>query len=213
MSELKRSLRVERIPNVAAVKLLNAKHPLGAGQGFTFALGVFWCGRCEGVMTFGNPISNLAVHRYGLRQCDSLELRKLWMTDVPPKNSESRALSVAIMLIKKHYPQIQIVLTYCDESESAVAYKAAGWIPQDAHRYVREVKYNGRWLSMRDANRLRVTSLAEEVRHESRRKWVYPLSASVAQLVEQSPPRGSMAVRSRPGRSDLDQGDHAKSQS
>ncbi len=180
MSELKQSLRLEKIANNKATILLNARHPLGAGQAFAFALGVFWCGRCEGCLTFGNPISNNAVKRYGLRQCDSLELRKMVLSDVPPKNSESRVLAIAARIIRKRYPQLQLLLTYCAGDEAASAYKAAGWIPQEAHQYVREVKVSGRWYSTRDAARKRITKQATETKKENRRKFILPLTPAMA---------------------------------
>jgi hypothetical protein len=183
LSELKQSLRLEKIANIEAAALLNAKHPLGSGHSFAFSLGVFWRDHCEGVLTFGCPISNNAVKRYGLRQCDSLELRKFWISDVPPKNSESRILAIAARIIRKRYPQLWLLLTYCAGDEAASAYKAAGWIPCEAHQYVREVKINGRWLSVRNANRLGVTKQAAEKKSENRRKFVLPLTAAAAQLI------------------------------
>lgn len=201
MSELKQSLRLERIENRAAKRMLDAHHPLGAGQAFTFALGIFWQGRCEGVLTFGNPISNLAVQRYGLRQCESFELRKMWLSDRPPANSESRILAIAARLIRKHYPLVKILLTYCGSEETASAYRAAGWIAQDANSYVREVLVDDKWYSIRDANRYRLTSRATEKKTESRRKFVLPLDASVAQRIERSPSKRETAGSDRPGRS------------
>lgn len=181
--------------------MLEKHHPLGAGQNFTFALGVFWEGRCEGVLTFGNPISNLAVHRYGLKQCESLELRKMWCSDVLPANSESRTLAIAARLIRQHYPQIKILLTYCDGEERAAAYRASGWIPQDASTYVREILYHGKWYSVREANRRGITKLASETKTETRRKFVLPLDASVVSKVERPASSGKVAARNRPGRS------------
>lgn len=184
MSELKQSLRVEKISNAAAKKLLDKHHPLGAGQAFAFALGVFWCGRCEGVLTFGNPISNNAVRRYGLRQCDVLELRKLWMSDVPPKNSESRILAVAARIIRKRYPQLHLLLTYCGGEETAASYRAAGWIPQEAHQYLREVRIGSTWYSVRDANRKRLQKRVEEKKMESRRKFILPLNQEIGEKLK-----------------------------
>jgi hypothetical protein len=194
LSELKQSLRLEKIANAAAAALLDAKHPLGRGAPFTFALGIFYDGQCEGVLTFGNPISNNAVKRYGLRQCEALELRKLWISDRPPKNSESRILAVAARIIRGRYPQIRLLLTYCDGEEKASAYKASGWIPQEAYRYVREIKVDGHWLSMRDALRKRLTTKATEEKTECRRKYVLPLTAEMAQKV--SPAKSEAAAGS-----------------
>lgn len=194
MSELKKSLRLERITNADAAKMLERHHPLGSGCKFSFALGIFWNGQCEGVMTFGMPVSNLAVHRYGLRLCDALELRKMWCSTVPPANSESRCLAVAAKIIKTKYPRIQLLITYCDGDERAAAYRAAGWLPQECNTYVREVKVDGKWMTVRDANRYRMTARATEKKTESRRKFVLPLHASVAERFKRSPPRRETAV-------------------
>ena len=157
-------------------------------------------------MTFGCPISNQACRKYGMKLCDVLELRKMWLSDVPPKMSESRALSVAAMLVRQHYPRIKLLLTYCDESERAGSYKGAGWLLQDAHRYVGEVKINDRWLSVRNANRLGVTKQAEEKRFEHRRKWVLPLSEEMKKLCAGSADSGTSSNPGRKGRCNSDLG-------
>lgn len=194
MSESK-NLRLRPIPNEAARQLLDKRHPLGAGQSFAFALGIEWTGVIQGVLTFGNPISNNAVKRFGLRQCDVLELRKMWCSDVLPKNSESRALGVAARIIRKRYPQLAMLITYCEGDEKASAYKAAGWVPQEAHQYEREYLVNGRWMSSRDANRHGVRKLATEVKKENRRKWILPLNDDGRQLLD-------IAMSNKPKRPD-----------
>lgn len=153
---------------------------------------MFWADRCEGVLTFGNPIASGAVYRYGLRQDESLELRKMWLSDVPPPNAESRCLAVAAMLIAKQYPRIRLLLTYCEGDEKAAAYRGAGWIPQAAHRYLRElVLSSGKVLSARDFNRKggkRAFGENCEERYVYRRKWVYLLDKTLAAVVQSSTP-------------------------
>lgn len=171
--------------NSSALAFLDQHHPLGAGSpAITLALGIFWQGKVEGVMTFGNPTANNAVTRYGLRQHQALELRKMWCSDVLPNMAEGRALAVAAMLIRKHYPNCQMILTYCDGEEAASAYKGAGWLAQDAHRYPREVFVKGVWYSIRNANRLGIKKQATDHKWEHRRKWILPLHADVAQRLE-----------------------------
>lgn len=184
MSESAKSLRVERIRSEAARDYLERHHPLGAGNAaFTFGLGVFLSGRLVGVMTVGNPGSNNAGAAIGLRQHELFELRKMHLLDACPRNSESRALAILALLVRKHYPDVKAIITYCDTEEKAAAYKAAGWKPGKAHRYLREVKIAGRWLSVREANRRGVTKQATDQKYESRCKWVLPLRPEVAALV------------------------------
>ena len=171
MSELKTALRLQPIENAKAVQWLTRHHPLGAGHAFAFALGVLYEGRWCGVLTFGSPIANGAAMFVGLKQRQTLELRKMHVTDAIPNMGESRILSVASRMIFKRYPHIEIILTYCDEEERAAAYKGAGWQAGQSFRYLREVRVNGKWLSVRDANRKGVTKQATETKSESRRKW------------------------------------------
>jgi len=179
-----KSLRVERIKSAAAREYLDRHHPLGAGNAaFIFALGVFLDGRLLGVMTIGGPTTNNAGRAIDLRQHELFELRKMHLSDLLPRNSESRALSILVLLVRKHYPHVKAIITYCDTEEKAAAYKAAGWKPGRSQQYLREVKVGGRWLSVRDANRRGMTKQATEKRYESRCKWIYPLCPEVAALV------------------------------
>jgi hypothetical protein len=183
--------------------MLDKRHPLGAGKTCTFAIGIFWHDRCEGVMTFGNSISNLAHISVGCSNRELIELRKMWLSDVPERNAESRSLAIAATIIRKRYPHLKAIITYCDSAESAASYRAAGWIAQQSHTYVGEVKVNGKWLTVRNANRLGVTKQATEKKVESRRKYVLPLHASVAEKVKRSATSGETTAPARSGRSNL----------
>lgn len=201
MSELKRLLRLRPITNDVAVRILDRHHPLGAGHAFAFALGIFWRERCNGVMTFGNPISNLAHRSIGVDSRECLELRKMWLSDVPPRNAESRCLAIAANIVARNYPHIAALLTYCDEAEKATSYRACGWIPQASHKYVSEVMINGQWMSIRNANRKGLAKQATDTKIQSRRKFVLPLHASVAERLKRSASSGEMTAAARSGRS------------
>ncbi len=183
MNESAKSLRLERIKAEAARDYLDRRHPLGAGANFSVGLGVFLDGRLEGVLTLGGPTSNLAGRALGLEQHELLEVRKMHLTDRCPRNSESRALAIMARLVRRHYPGLKALITYCDTAETASAYRAAGWREGKSHRYVREVKVAGRWFSVRNANRKGIMDRASEKRFETRCKWVLPLAAEVAALV------------------------------
>jgi hypothetical protein len=94
-------------------------------------IGVFYQGRCEGVMQFGSPLDKRKV--LGLVSGTSwngmLELNRMAFSDRLPKNSESRALSVAFRLIKKHYPHIDWILSFSDATQcgDGAIYRAAGF--------------------------------------------------------------------------------------
>lgn len=95
-------------------------------------LGAFWKGKLEGVMQFGAPIdrrkSLTLVADTGWNEF--LELNRMWFSPTLPKNSESRALSVAMKLIRKNLPQIKWVISYADGTQagSGTIYRAAGFV-------------------------------------------------------------------------------------
>jgi hypothetical protein len=59
-----------------------------------------------------------------------IELSRVALAEWLPRNSESRALSVALRLIKKQYPQIEWVQTYADATQcgDGAIYRATGWV-------------------------------------------------------------------------------------
>ncbi|MDQ2787829.1 MAG: hypothetical protein M3Y58_22800 [Chloroflexota bacterium] len=183
MSEFATSLRLSPIDSAAARAYLERHHDLGAGHPFALALGIFWRDVFEGVMTWGNPRTNNAVQAYGLHQRDAWELRKFWLSDVPPPMSEGRCLGVAVKLLRKRYPSLRLLLTYCGGDEDASAYKGAGWIAQEAYTYISEVRIGARWISLREFNRRGGLSRVphDETRTVYRRKWVYPLDEEMRQ--------------------------------
>lgn len=95
-------------------------------------IGVFWLGKLEGVMQFGPPMDK---RRVGGLVRDSLwheyiELNRLAFSDVLPKNSESRALSIAMKLLRKHAPQLKWVISFADATQcgDGTIYRASGFV-------------------------------------------------------------------------------------
>jgi hypothetical protein len=189
LSELKQSLRLAPIDRASAERIIR-QHPLGIGsRSYSFAVGVFWQTELAGALIWGAPVVNYAVYAYRLYQREALELRKFWLANELPRNSESRCLAICVRLIAKQYPHLRLLLTYCDSEEAASAYRASGWIPQKANRYLREVELpNGAVLSLRDVNRKggrRCLPEGWKGRFVSRRKWVYVLDESLKAAVVQ----------------------------
>ena len=95
-------------------------------------LGVFLDGKLEGAMQFGSSIDKRKsmglVKDTGWN--DFLELNRMAFTEVLPRNSESRALSIAFKLIKKHYPHIEWIVSYADGTQcgDGTIYRASGFL-------------------------------------------------------------------------------------
>lgn len=94
--------------------------------------GVFLNGRCEGAMQFGPSLDkSKIVHLVeGTQWNGFLELNRLVFTERLPRNSESRALSIAFKLIRKHYPHIEWIVSFADATQcgDGAIYRATGFV-------------------------------------------------------------------------------------
>ena len=94
--------------------------------------GVFLDGKLEGVMSFGSPLDKRKVLPLvkDTKWNEMLELNRMAFSDALPRNSESRALSIAFRLIKKHYPHIQWILSFSDGTQcgDGTIYRASGFV-------------------------------------------------------------------------------------
>lgn len=95
-------------------------------------LGVFLDGRLEGAMQFGPSLDKRKVQ--GLVEGTSwngfIELNRMAFSDRLPRNSESRALGIAMRLIRKTYPHIEWVISFADGSQcgDGTIYRASGFL-------------------------------------------------------------------------------------
>lgn len=107
-------------------------------QNSSLHFGVFLDGKLHGVMQFGSPMDKRNV--LNLVKTDNknerskwnemLELNRMAFDDYLPRNSESRALSIAFKLIKKNAPQIKWILSFSDGTQcgDGTIYRASGFI-------------------------------------------------------------------------------------
>ena len=94
-------------------------------------LGVFYNGRLHGVMSFGPSINKKGTINLvkNTKWNEFLELNRLAFDDVLPKNSESRAISIAMRLIKKNAPHIKWIISFADATRcgDGTIYRASGF--------------------------------------------------------------------------------------
>lgn len=94
-------------------------------------LGVFWNDRLEGCLQFGPSIDKTKT--IGLVADTAwngfLELNRLAFSDRLPKNSESRAISVCMRLMRKNAPHVEWLLSYADGTQcgDGTIYRASGF--------------------------------------------------------------------------------------
>lgn len=112
-------------------------------------IGVFLGGSLEGAIQFGPSLDKHKVQGLvdGAGWNEWLDLHRMAFSDKLPRNSESRALSISMKLIKKHAPQVKFVISYADATQSGdgAIYRASGFV------LTKITRNNSMWL-MPDGN-------------------------------------------------------------
>ena len=128
-----KDIRVAAISRLAANALIRKLHYSGkVVMNSQLHLGVFLGTRLEGAMQFGPSLDRRKL--MGLVEGTSwngfLELNRLAFSDNLPRNSESRALGVAMRLIRRRYPWIEWVVSFADATQcgDGTIYRAAGFV-------------------------------------------------------------------------------------
>ena len=101
-------------------------------NGSQIHLGVFYRGVLHGVMQFGPPMDrrNMLDLVEGIGWNEFIELNRLAFTDMLPRNSESRAISVALKMIRKFAPHIKMIISFADATQcgDGTIYRASGFV-------------------------------------------------------------------------------------
>lgn len=124
---------IKPITSQAATKLVKAIHYSGkVAANSQLHFGVFLQDKLEGAMQFGPSLDKRKTQ--GLVENTGwngfLELNRMAFSDVLPKNSESRALGVAMRMIRKHYPHIEWIVSFSDGTQcgDGTIYRASGFV-------------------------------------------------------------------------------------
>ena len=132
-----KEISVKVIPANIARPFVKAHHYSGkVVNNSKLHFGAFLDGKLHGVMSFGPPMDKskvlgLVVDSKGnpAPWNDMLELNRMAFDDVLPKNSESRAIAVAVRLIRKYAPNIKWILSFADGTQcgDGTIYRASGF--------------------------------------------------------------------------------------
>lgn len=128
-----KDILVKPIKSADAIAFVKAHHYSGkVAQNSQLHLGVFLHDRLHGVMQFGPSLDKRKIQGLvsGTQWHEFLELNRMAFDDVLPRNSESRALSVAWRLLRKHAPQVKWVVSFADGTQcgDGTIYRAAGFV-------------------------------------------------------------------------------------
>lgn len=128
-----KDLIVKPISAKDAAALVRRVHYSGkVVQNSQLHLGVFLNGRLEGAMQFGPSLDKRRMQGLvsGTGWNGFIELNRMAFSEALPRNSESRALSVAFRLIRKAYPHIEWIVSFSDGAQcgDGTIYRASGFV-------------------------------------------------------------------------------------
>ncbi len=124
---------VKPIKSADANAFVKAHHYSGkVAQNSQLHLGVFLNESLHGVMQFGPSLDKRKIQGLvsGTQWHEFLELNRMAFDDILPRNSESRALSIAFRMLKKNAPQVKWVISFADGTQcgDGTIYRAAGFV-------------------------------------------------------------------------------------
>lgn len=128
-----KELRVVPIDRNDANRLIKKVHYSGSiVNNSQVHLGVFIGCTLEGAMQFGPSMDKRKI-RTLVRDTawnGFIELNRLAFSERLPRNSESRAIGVAMRLFRKHYPHIEWVISFADGAQcgDGTIYRASGFL-------------------------------------------------------------------------------------
>lgn len=95
-------------------------------------IGVFYRGRLHGALQFGPSLDKRKLQGLvsGTQWHQFIELNRMAFDEALPRNSESRAIAIAMRLLRQHAPQIKWVVTFADATQcgDGTIYRASGFV-------------------------------------------------------------------------------------
>ena len=101
-------------------------------------IGVFYNGKLEGALQFGPSMDKRKTQ--GLVRDTAwngfVELNRMAFSDALPRNSESRAIGIALKMLKKHAPHLEWVISFADGTQcgDGTIYRASGFVLTQINR-------------------------------------------------------------------------------
>lgn len=159
---------IQRIDSRSANAFIQRTHYSGSVvRNSQLHFGAFLGGRLHGVLSFGPPMDRRKL--LGLVQGtgwnEMIELNRLAFDEVLPRNSESRAIAVAIHLIRKHCPHVKWIVSFADATRcgDGTIYRASGFHLTGIRRNQQIGTLNGRLVS-----KMTITKDAHAIRNKGR---------------------------------------------
>lgn len=95
-------------------------------------IGVFLHGKLEGALQFGPSLDKRKLQGLvqGTLWNEFIELNRMAFSDALPRNSESRAIGVAMRMLRAHAPHLKWVVSFADATQcgDGTIYRASGFV-------------------------------------------------------------------------------------
>jgi hypothetical protein len=143
-----------------------------------------WCG----VILFGGGAGAYMGRPFGLFYGQYLELTRMALNS--KQESTSKAMSIAIKLIKKSNPTVRLLISYADKGQEHIGtiYQATNWyFVENIKSSGEEVFYKGRWSHNRTpSEKLNTEDYKKLIKRKKsgKYKYIYPLNKNMIPLCE-----------------------------
>lgn len=95
-------------------------------------IGAFYGGRLEGALQFGPSLDKRKMIGLveGTLWNEFIELNRMAFSEALPRNSESRAIAIAMRILRKHAPHLKWVVSFADGTQcgDGTIYRASGFV-------------------------------------------------------------------------------------
>lgn len=128
-----KDIRLKPISSKVARALVRRIHYSGkVAQNSQLHIGVYYEGKLEGAMQFGPSLDKRKIQGLvtGTQWHEFMELNRMAFSDALPRNSESRAIAIAMKMIRKHAPQVKWIVSFADATQcgDGTIYRASGFV-------------------------------------------------------------------------------------
>tara|TARA_Y100001963_G_scaffold133868_1_gene193922 strand:- start:408 stop:1022 length:615 start_codon:yes stop_codon:yes gene_type:complete len=142
-----------------------------------------WCG----VICFGQGANANLGKKYGVISGQFLELTRMALNG--KQESTSKAMAIAIKLIKKHRPLVKILISYADKGQKhyGIIYQATNWYFVEENKSSGiEYFYKGKWVHSRVPNTLpkNKRDKLKKRKKTGKYKYIYPINKNLIPMCE-----------------------------
>lgn len=128
-----KEITIKVIPSNVANEFVRKHHYSGrVVMNSKLHFGAYYNKVLHGVMSFGSSLDKRKTKELvaGTGWNEFLELNRMAFDETLPKNSESRAIAIAIKLIRKNAPHIKWIISFADATQcgDGAIYRASGFV-------------------------------------------------------------------------------------